>query len=154
MPPFHAKPWMDNTTDYAAIWTARAGQRPPGLNEARAKRYAEAIKRRFSELWDERKKAAKPDDFTGRLKGLAVALAKLDGHDSADIVLETLALPSQWDAFARICGVRALLLSARLALNSMLAVFDPAIEHLLSQGLHERSRLLSSHRLPRIAPLQ
>jgi hypothetical protein len=137
------KTWPgNNKADYEAIWSARTGTPPPGFDEGRAKRYAQAIKRRILELNDERARAAKPDHFSARLKSLAFPLAKLDGRDSADLVLEILALPGRWDGFVSKNGVRALLLSgATLTPDSMLTVLDPAIDHLLSQELYRDENL-------------
>ena len=141
-PPNREKPWLGNRTDFEAIWSARAGARPPRFDEERAKRYAQAIKQRISELKEESARAANPLPYTIRLKDLAVMLAVLDGRESADFVIETLTLPSQWDAYARMNGVRALLLSgATLTLESMLTVLDPAIQHTLSQGLYDDQNL-------------
>jgi len=141
-PPNRENPWLGNRTDFEAIWLAREGKRPPGFDEARANRYALAIKQRISELKVESATAANTQYYTIRLKDLAVLLAVLDGRDSADFVIETLTSPSQWDAYARMNGVRALLQSgAVLTLDSMLAVLDPAIEHTLSQGLYNDQNL-------------
>jgi len=130
-----------NRTDYEAIWSARAGNRT-GIDEARAKRYAQAIKQRIAELTDERSKAANPDQYLGRLKGLAVLVAMLDGRGQADLVMNILALPGKWDDWDRMNGVKALLLSgAALTLDTMLKVLDPAIENLLSQGLYNDQNL-------------
>jgi hypothetical protein len=142
MPWNSQKPWLGNTTDYEGIWKARAGARWPDFDAERAKHYAQAIKRRISELVDERPKASQPEQITGRLKGLALALAKLDGKDNADLVLEIMALPGQWDGFVRMNAVKALLLSGVTPLlSSMLAVLQPTIEHLLSQGLYRDQNL-------------
>jgi hypothetical protein len=143
MPPNPSKPWLGNTTNFEAIWAARAGARPPGFDPPRAKRYAQALKQRIAELKEESAGIAKPERHLGRMKGLAVLLAALDGRDSASVVIETLTPPpSQWDAFARMNGIRALLMSgATLRLDSMLGVLDPAIEHTLSRGLYNDQNL-------------
>ncbi len=136
------RPWLGNRTDFEAIWAAREGKRPPRFDETRANRYAQAIKRRISELREEGATAANVQHCAIRLKDLAVVLAALDGRPSADFVIETLAPPSQWDAYARMNGIRALLLSgAALTFDSMLTVLDPAIEHTLSQGLYNDQNL-------------
>lgn len=143
VPPDQRKNWPGiNKADYEAVWLARAGTRPPGFDEVRAKRYAQAINQRISALKEERANTANPDAFTGRLKSLAFALAKLDGRDSADVVLEILALPGNWDDFVRMNGVKALLLSgATLTLDSILNVLGPTIDRLLSQGLYNDQNL-------------
>jgi HEAT repeat protein len=142
IPPNRAKPWLGNRTDFEAIWSARAGTRPPTFDEARARRYAEALKQRIAELREERDNAANPTPVTLRLKGLAIVLAKLDGKNSTALVVETLALAGQWDAWSRMEGIMALVSSgAMLTLNSMLTVLDPAIEHAMSQGLYNGQNL-------------
>jgi HEAT repeat protein len=144
MPPTPSKPWLGNTTNFEAIWVARGGGQPPGFDSARAKRYAQALKQRIAELKEESTGIAKPQHLVGRMKGLAVLLAAFDGRDSANIIVETLTPPpSQWDAYARMSGIKALLVSgAILQLDSMLGVLDPAIEHALSQGLYNEQNLL------------
>ena len=141
-PPNAERPWLGNRTDFEAIWSAREGKRQPGFDEARAGRYARAIKQRIAELKAESATAANPQHYAVRLKDLAVLLAALDGRASAVFIIETLTPPSQWDAYARMNGIRALLQSgAVLTLDSMLTVLDPAIEHTLSQGLYNDQNL-------------
>jgi HEAT repeat protein len=141
-PPSREKQWMGNSTDFNAIWSAREGKRPPRFDEARASRYAPAIKQRISELKIESATAKNAQYYTIKLKDHAVLLAALDGRQSADFVIETLAPPTEWDAYPRMNGIRALLLSgAVLTLDSMRAVLDPAIEHTLSQGLYNDQNL-------------
>jgi hypothetical protein len=136
VPPNRDGPWLGRT-DFGAIWSAREGKRPPAFDRARANRYAQAFKRRISELKEESARAANAEHCNIRLKELAVLVAVLDGRESADFVIEILAPPSQWDAYARMNGIRALLLSgAELTHDRMLSVLDPAIERTLSQGLY------------------
>jgi hypothetical protein len=128
------------TMDFEEIWKARGGMRPQGFDAKRAKRYAEAIKERIAELKQEAAASGAPRYATGRAKELAVLLAALDGGDSGDVVIEALSLPGERDAYPRMNGIRALLLSgASLDLGQMLAVLDPAIEHAVSQGLRDES---------------
>ena len=136
-------PRLGSMTDYECIWKARDGAGWPEFDAVRAKHYGQAIKRRVSELVDERAKAAQPGQITGRLKDLAFALAKLDGKNNADLVLEVMALPGQWDGFIRMNTIKALLLSGVTpSLNSMLSVLDPTIEDLLSKGLYHDQNLM------------
>jgi hypothetical protein len=137
VPPIRQNTWPGHTTDYEAIWAAREGALPRGFDAVRARRYAAAIQERISQLKEESEGSANPQYYAGRSKDLAVLLAVLDGRDSADFVIETLARPSQWDAYHRMRGIRALLMSgAMLSLDSMLTVIDPAIEHVFSQGIY------------------
>jgi len=140
VPPNREKPFVGNTANFEAIWAARAGARPPGFDPIGAKRYAEAIKQRITAL--KKENGANPQAF--RIKDLAVIVAVLDGRDSADFVIDALALPGQsgWDAHARMNGIRALLMSgATLTLDCMLSVLAPAIEYTLSQGLYQDQNL-------------
>lgn len=130
------------TTDYETIWTARGGMRPHGFDAERAKRYAEAIKERIAELKQEATASAPARYLSGRAKELAVLLAALDGHDSANVVIEALSLPGEWDAYLRMNGIRALLMSGgTLKLSQMLVVLDPAIDHAFSEGLYRDESL-------------
>jgi hypothetical protein len=141
-PPSPEAARLGNRADFEAIWSARAGKRPPGFDEVRAKRYAQAIKQRISELQQESSTAANARPYDIRLKDLAVLLAVLDGRENANFVIETLTPPGHWDAYTRMNGIRAMLQSgAVLTLDSMLAVLDPAIEHTLSQGLYNDQNL-------------
>jgi hypothetical protein len=140
MPYRREKPFFGNATDFEGIWKARDGMRPPGLDQERAKRYGQALKERIAELKQETATSATPQQ--GRIKELATILAALDGRDSADVVMEALVQPEQWDAHTRVNGVRALLMSgATLSLDSMRAVLDPAIEHVISQGMYRDQSL-------------
>src|SRR5260221_5635646 len=113
-----------------------------GMDHKQATRYTQAIKDRIAELKQDMATSATPQ-LAGRIKDLAVILAALDGRDSAGLVIEALSLPGQWDAHARVNGVRALLMSgATMSLASMLAILDPAIEHVLSQGLYRDQSLV------------
>jgi hypothetical protein len=138
--PNREKPFVGNKTNFEAIWAARAGARPAGFDPIRAKRYAEAIKHRIAELKKEHE--AEPKGFINPIKDLAVLVAALDGRDSADFVIDVLALPGQWDAYARMNGIRALLMSGQtLTLDCMLSVLNPAIDDTLAQGLYQDQNL-------------
>jgi hypothetical protein len=142
-PPNRDKRWLGNTTNYEAIWEARAGAPPARFDTARAKQYAQALKQRIEALKQEGSSAGNPQHYAGRIKGLAVLLAAFDGRDFTNFVIDALTLPAQWDAYTRMIGIRALLLSgATLSLDSMLSVLDPAIEHTLSQGLYNDQNFL------------
>ncbi len=129
-------PWKDfgvKRTDYRLVWEARAGQRIAGFNEDRRQRYALAIKERISGVAEERSKNIKPESFTGRLKGLSKVLALLDGKNSAEFIIENLALPQQWDEWTKVDTLEALLLSgARLPAPKVLEVLNPVIDHALT----------------------
>jgi hypothetical protein len=142
VPPNRDKFWLANRIDFESIWAARAGSRPPGFDETRARKYAQVVKRRLSELKEESGSATYPQHHSIRIKDLAVLLAALDGPESATLVIETLAPPGHFDSYPRMNGIRALVQSgATIPLESMLAVLEPAIEHTLSEGLYNDQNL-------------
>jgi hypothetical protein len=84
--------------------------------------------------------ANNPQYFIGRIQHLAVMLAILDGREQLTFVIETLTPEGQFDAYARMSGMRALLLSgAQLTLDDMLTVLNPAIEYAISEGYRDQS---------------
>ena len=126
-------PRFGHTMDFDVVWAARAPK--IGAESGRAKRYAKALVRRIEDL---RLEDAGKNTNTGRIKGLAIRLAMLDGRDSANFVIEALTPPCPWDAYGRMNGIRALLWSgAVIKYDSMAAVLDPAIEHTIVQGVHQ-----------------
>ena len=140
--PNHDKPWLGRTLNFEAIWGARTGIRPSGFDAVRARQYAQAITRRIIALRQESSSAVEPHSYAGRIKTLAVLLAALDGRKSATFIIDALTPAGRWDAYARMNGIRALVVSgAILSLDSMLTVLDPAIEHTLSQGLYNDQNL-------------
>jgi hypothetical protein len=96
-------PFFGNTTNFEAIWAARAGAQLP-FDAPRAKRYAKALRQRISELKQESVDAGNQQYFAGRIKDLAALLAAHDGRDSAEFVIAALTPPGQWDAYARMKG--------------------------------------------------
>ena len=126
-------PWKDfnaRRTDYRRVWQVREGQELVGFAEDRRLRYALAIKNRVIGIVAERSQSDKPEAFTGRLKGLSRTLAFLDGKNSAEFIIDKLALPQEWDQWTRLEALEALLFSgAPLPANKVLEVLNPVIEH-------------------------
>ena len=66
------------------------------------------------------------------MKGLSGTLARLDGRNSAEFIIEKLALPQQWDQWTRADVIEALLFSgAPLPAKRILEVLNPVIAHAL-----------------------
>lgn len=125
--------------DYRVLWEARAGRRASGFDEHRRQRYAITIKQRISTIMEERSRSAEPDSFNGRLKALARTLAVLDGRESAQFVMEILALPGKWDEWTRTEALEALLFSgAQLGAATALSVLNPTIDHVRTRILHDQ----------------
>jgi len=123
-------------TDYSVVWEARAGRIPNEFDEERRRRYATAIKQRINTLLDERARTAKTATYDGRLKGLTKILATLDSHDSAELILNIMALPGKWDGWTRVDVLASLLFSGvQLPTEATLNVLNPTIEHMVAEGL-------------------
>ena len=128
-----SKDFNSKRTDYRRVREARAGQELVGFAEDRRLRYTLAIKDRIIEISAERSQSDKPESFTGRLKGLSGTLARLDGRNSAEFIIEKLALPQQWDQWIKVDTLEALLFSgAGLPANRVLEVLNPVIEHAMT----------------------
>ena len=132
--------WLGfKSPDYRVVWEARAGRRASGFDEDRRQRYAIAIKQRISTILEERSQSGDPDSFNGRLKELARTLAVLDGRESAEFVMEIMALPGEWDGWTRADALEALLFSgARLGVDAALRVLNPTIEHTRARIYHDQ----------------
>jgi hypothetical protein len=129
--------WAQKGPDYRIVWEARSGQRPSGFNEDQRQRYAVVIKNRIHTLLDERARDGEPDKYNNRLKGLAAMLATLDGRNSAELVLNILALPGEWDGSTRIDALEKLLLrGAELPVEATLKVINPIIKNAFTWGVY------------------
>lgn len=125
--------------DYSAVWNLREGRRPTGFDDGRRRRYTNVVKERISVIMEARSQSGDPDSFNGRLKSLATRIAVLDGRESADFVMEILALPGKWDGWTRADAAEALVLSgARLGAETTLRVLNPTIDDARTQGFHDQ----------------
>ncbi len=102
---------FDTTFRYDLMWAAREGRLPPSADNERRTRYAEALDGEIKRLLKERAgaKSTGPIDYT--LKGLANALAAIDGRASAATVLEIMSLPGERDDYSRVDAAERLLVS-------------------------------------------
>lgn len=133
-------PWGGNRTNYKEIWARRSSEPRSGFDEARATRYANAIRQRIEQLQPHLERGDATALLIGRMKGLAHALAVLDGKRSASIVIETMRLPGRWDGHLRSSAVAAVLMSgATLPLEGMRAVLDPPIENFFASHHNQES---------------
>jgi len=86
-------------------------------------------------LLDERTKDDEPDKYNNRLKGLATMVATLDGRNSADLVMNVLALPGEWDGWTRVEALEELLFSGEeLPVEATLKVINPTVEKTMIWG--------------------
>lgn len=128
--------------DYERIWEARAGRRAEPCKE-RQMRYAVALRLRIEELLEARcvTEHVRPVDF--RLRMLAVALAKIDSHGSADLVFKVMSLADEWDNYSRVEAFEALLFSGvALPAHSSVALLDPCLVRWRKYGVQQDGWLL------------
>ena len=103
-PPSRERPWLGSAVDFPAIWSIREGNQSAGFDQARAKRYGQAIKERILALKNEDGGANTSRYMAGRIQQLAVVLAALDGCRESRFVIETLTPPVQ---LILMCGCTA-----------------------------------------------
>ena len=99
-------------------------------------RYAEAIARKLNTLTTELGNTEAAEALIIRMKALAKVLASLDGSQSVELVLRTLALPGRWDHWVRVDGIEALLRAgAILPAQPTINVLQPVVDHVLKEGV-------------------
>lgn len=116
---------------------ADPGNDPPAvLSETQRARYARAVRDRVTRLLWEIERSENNAPLILRTKNLAGTLARLDGRQSRDLVLQAMALPLEWDGWARSEAlVQLLRVHPRLPMDAVLAVLNPTIEYTLRQGV-------------------
>ena len=85
--------------DFDAIWAARQGK-ASGIDDVRAKRYANAIRSRIDELMAERSTAAQPNSIEPETSKLSRRSSRsLMSANSSAMVIDVVSLPGQWDGW-------------------------------------------------------
>ena len=122
--------------DYSRIWNARAGTREEPHKERR-KRYAAALRSRITAIRKERSGAEQKRSYDSRLRILGVALAAIDSHGSADLVLEVMSFPDEWDNYPRVEAFGTLLFNGViLPTDRTLTLLDPFLERCRKHGVY------------------
>ena len=116
---------FDTTFRYDLVWTAREGRTPPSGNDQRRTRFVAALKAEIERLREQNE--------DGRsvflLKRLATALAAIDGRGSAVVVLDVIAMPSQWDQYTSLDATERLLMAGVvLPATTAFALVDSILE--------------------------
>lgn len=137
----HAKGILPIRTNFEQIWSARAGKLPTEFIEERRQRCSAALRGRVSSLLAERVASSETGRYTYSLPELAIVLATLDGHSSAHLVLQVVALPGRWNGWRRVEALKALLFSGvTLPAEAALSVINPVIEELHREGLYNNNQ--------------
>src|SRR5207249_2401293 len=92
---------------YDLMWAGREGRVPPPSDDQRRRRFAAALNAEIKRL-REQNQGGKP---AAGLKGLAKALAAIDGRGSAAAVLDVIAIPDRWDQYIRLDAAERLLIA-------------------------------------------
>ncbi|MFZ2959354.1 MAG: ATP-binding protein [Candidatus Ozemobacteraceae bacterium] len=138
----HERPFGFKTPDYRSVWVARNGLRVSNFNENLGSRYADAIRKKISTVMEERQQSQKPDSFNSRLKGLASTFAVLCDRESAEFVMEIMALPGEWDGWTRVNTIELLLFNgAKLNAEPALKVLNPTIDHIRNKVSHDQQAI-------------
>jgi hypothetical protein len=125
--------------DYSKVWEAREGRQLIQFQEQRRVGYAIAVREKIVALLETAKQSTNPSQMHGRARGLAVFLALLDARNSADLVLEIMALPANWDEWRAIEAMEALLFGgARLKTVESLKVVNRVIEALSARAAYDQ----------------
>jgi hypothetical protein len=98
---------FDRTFRYDLMWATREGRTPRRGDDQRRTRFAAALNAEIRRL-QEQNQDGKP---AAGLKELAKALAAIDGHGCAAAVLDVIAMPRQWDQYARLDAAELLLMA-------------------------------------------
>ena len=116
---------FDTTLRYDLMWAAREARATPTTDDERRKRYTAAIKAEIKRL---RERSEDGKSSTG-LRELSKALATIDGRGSAATVLGALAMPGQWDEYARLdVAERLLMAGVVLPTGAVCALADSILE--------------------------
>jgi len=129
--------------DYNTIWEARAGRVRRSPNEEQRTRFTGALREQIARLLEERRQSKQPGWYDRRLKEIAKILAAIDPLASADLVLEVISLPGEWDGWQRVeAAERLLFAGVVLPSGPTLALLDTFLERAKTHGLQEQERWL------------
>ena len=92
---------------YDLMWTAREGRALPLGDDPRRTRFVAALNAEIKRL-REQNRAGKP---AAGVKKLAQVLAVIDGHGSAEVVLDVISTPDQWDEYICLDAAERLLMA-------------------------------------------
>ena len=120
------------------MWAAREGRIPPPHDEQRRIKFATALNAEIKRL----RKQNSDGKPASSLKGLAKALAAIDGRGSAAAVLDIIALPGQWDQFDCLDAAERLLIAGIvLPATTVFALVDSTLER-TEKWMQESDRYL------------
>lgn len=106
---------------YNLIWAGREGRKTTSGDES--------LRIRFAATLNAEIKCRQEEKQTLGLKKLALALAKIDGSDSAKTIIEVLAIPNKWDHYTDLyIAERLLIAGVALPTTVVFALVDSFLE--------------------------
>lgn len=131
---------------------ARAGRPARQFDEARRRRFAEAIRDQVHRLLEPKPTTRETRMATVRAKNLMTPLAEIDAHASTELVLRVTAIPEDRGAWKQLDAIDALLLAgAALTCDAVLPILELIREQLRqNQYLNQRDSI--NHRILRALP--
>ena len=129
--------------NYALIWNARDAQNPARFAEDSRRRASAALRTRVTGLLQERAASTTPDRYTYKLQELAVVLAALDGRESANLVLEVIALPARLGGWRRVEALEALIFNGvNVPTEAALGILDSIVDQVGATGFYNDNQQL------------
>ena len=129
------------TLDYDLIWAAREGLVAPPTDEQRRIRFATALNAEIKRL----RKSQQNGKTAAGVKVLAKALATIDAHGSAEVVLDAIATPGRWNQRVRLKAAERLLMAGVvLPAATAFALVDSFVEQ-TEVWMQDSERNLMSH---------
>ncbi len=129
---------FDRQFQYDLMWAAREGDTPTHGNDQRRTRFVAALKNEIDRL----RQQVEDVNRTGHLKGLANALAAIDGRASADLVIDIIANPGQWEEYTCLSAAKRLLMAGvELPATATFVLVDAILER-TKVWMHESDKNL------------
>jgi hypothetical protein len=139
-----------NNLNYKQMWEARAHGFSGRFIEERRKHFAVALRSRIASLLKDAEGTGQATRNLYNLRGLANALAVIDARDSAELVLQVLAMPGRFLGHSAVQGLETLLSGGVvLPTRETLKIFDALQDEIRQShsndqefGLHVRALCL------------
>jgi hypothetical protein len=113
-----------------------------GDNEER-RMYSDAVLKSINSLREERDKSKEPDRYDGRLKEMASVLALIGDSDTVPLILDIMALPGEWDSWARVDTLGVLVRNGfTLSYDAAARVLEPVISRVLEHRINQNEESL------------
>lgn len=127
---------FDRTFRYDLMWAAREGRTPPPGDDHRHTRFVAALNAEIKRLREQNQDGKSAFG----LRELAKALAAIDGRGSAAVVLDIIAMPGQWDEYARLDSAEILLMAGVILPSTTAFALVDSILKRAGRWIHESDR--------------